>query len=211
MEIKSNIRLSLILIASIGFILGSCIFVKVDEEDDIAPTIKLSPKPEISLSDQIVRSENGDMISFIPEGWFFIDTKEDVSSDIIAIAVNPEYTLAAVFSSIKKNIELDKVVEKEGLLGLARISMNRHNQKTAGQATLFGKYQRVEMGIHNFVKYNITTSGGALLTRAAVFQSALNNYYEFALVPMEFRKKKLPSESEINMIFRSIMTTIKCQ
>ncbi len=200
-----------IIIIIITLFFSGCIVVKNPDRNDVAPNISLSPKPEIEMSDQIVRSKIGDMISFIPKDWFIIDLKSEASSEIIALAVNPEYSLAAVFSKIRKTKRLGQVVDKEGLLGLARISFSLRERKTGGSVKLIGKYQTIKMGPNEFVRYEFTSSGGALSSVAAVFVSDLNQYYEFALMPMDILSNPVPGKDEFRKIFQSILATIKCR
>lgn len=96
---KQIFKISLLMII---LMLHSCIVVKeqVSDESDVEELAVLSIKPEIPMSDVILRSNKGDMVSYIPEGWFFIDTEQRSSSDIIAVIANPEYSLCAVFSNL---------------------------------------------------------------------------------------------------------------
>lgn len=194
-------------------LLSGCFVVKNPEVEDVSPTLALSPKPEIAMSEELVRSKNGDMIAFLPDGWFFYDLKAQESSEIFALAVNPDYTLCAVFSMFRKTDNLAQIVEKEGLLGLARLGFAKHERKTGGTVKLYGKYSPIEMGTNNFVKYEFTTIamniGGALSAKAVVFKSSIGQYYEFALIPMEIINKPLPNQDELDKIFRSIISTIK--
>lgn len=201
--------LKYILIFLVFLSFSSCLVVKEEEYEDVTPTITLSPKPEIESSDQLVRSFSGDMISFLPKDWYFVDLEDKVSSEIFAVGVNPDYTLSAVYSSIRKNSQIKKTVEKEGLLGLARLSMARRQRKTGGAASLYGKYTPINIGTNKFVTYEYTVSGSPLTAQVAVFISSLDNFYEFALIPMEFSGKQLPKQKEAKTIFRSVVTTIK--
>lgn len=189
-------------------IIGGCIVVKQEEEQDYTPPVILSPKPDIEMSEELIRSKAGDMIAFLPKDWFLVDVKDKISADVIAVAVNPEYTLSAVFSHIKTSDQLDKTFEKEGLLGLARLSMARHEKKTAGGLKQVGKYNPISMGKNKFVKYEFSSTSGALITRVAVFASSRNEFYEFALVPMDINGSKVPPAEEFDRIFKSILTTI---
>lgn len=190
--------------------LVSCIVVKHDDVvDDVAPAVTLSPKPEIKMSENLVRSLQGDMISFIPKGWFFVDVEEKVSPDVIAVAVSPEYNLSAVFTGIKKNDNINATVEKEGLLGLARVSFSQRAAKTAGSVKTAGKYQTMDIGNLKFAKYEFTASGSAMSAKAVVFISSVGDYYEFALIPMTAAGKPMPAPEDFDKVFRSIITTIR--
>jgi hypothetical protein len=186
-----------------------CIVVKHRTMVEENIEVTLSPKPEIPMSDILVRSKKGDMIAFLPKDWFFIDVEEKASADVFAVAVNPEYTLSAVFSTIKKNEITDSIVAKESLLGLARISLDHHEKKTAGAIKQIGIYTTIHLGPLSFTKYDFSNSSGSLVTQTAVFKSSINQYYEFSLIPMNITGKPLPTQIEIDKIYRSIMTTIQ--
>lgn len=196
------------LIFSIIFTSG-CIVVKHRTVADEVTLVNLSPKPEIPMSDKLVRSKKGDIIAFLPQDWFFVDVEEKASADVFAVAVNPDYTLSAVFSTIRKNEVTDSVVIKEGLLGLARTSLSYHENKTAGAVKQLGRYSLIQLGTMSFAKYNFSNSSGALVTQTAVFKSSINQYYEFSLIPMNISGKPLPAQNEIDKIFNSIIATIQ--
>ncbi|MBI5324475.1 MAG: hypothetical protein HZB41_04265 [Ignavibacteriae bacterium] len=200
--------INIMLIAAIIFSCG-CIVVRHKTVSEEVTTLNLSPKPEIPMSDKLVRSKKGDIIAFLPVDWFFVNVEEKASSDVFAVAVNPDYTLSAVFSSIRKNDLTDSLVSKEGLLGLARTSLNIHENKTAGAVKQVGKYSLIQSGTMSFAKYNYSNSSGALITQTAVFKSSINQYYEFALIPMNISGKPLPTQIEIDKIFNSIIATIQ--
>ncbi len=189
----------------------SCILVLNEDIEDsfIEPEISLSPKPVLPMSEQIVRSAKGDMISQIPVGWFFVDVESKTSPDVIAVAVNPEYNLSAVFSSIKHIPAVDDDLENEGLYGLARLCLTRRERKTGGSVKLFGKYQQINMGNQEFVKYEFSSTGGAVKAKAAVFISNSDEFYEFALIPMNINNNQLPQQLDIDDVFKSILATIK--
>jgi hypothetical protein len=149
------------------------------------------------------------MISFIPDGWFLVNLEEDVSPNIIAVAVNPDYNISAVFSEIRSNAAVAETVEKEGLFGLARIAMAHRERKSGGNCKLFGKYQKINIGNQEFVKYQFTTTGGAILGRSAVFISSVGEYYEFGLIPMSVNNSPLPSSKDMEDFFNSFLTSIK--
>jgi hypothetical protein len=191
-----------------GFFTG-CIVVKHEENNEIKQEITLSPKPEVKMSDNLVRSYKGDMISFLPQDWFLIDVEGKVSSDIIAVAVNPDYNLSAVFSVMRNDVTLSKIIEKEGLFGLARASMDRRTRKSGGNVELSGKYQKINIGNQEFVKYEFTTTSGAVNAKAVVFASGIDEYYEFALVPVVVNGNPLPPNDYTEDIFQSFLSSIK--
>lgn len=205
---KKNIEIFIVII-TVSFCLNGCIIVKEKEAEDYTHIVNISPKPEIEMGDDIVRSKLGDMIAFLPKDWSFLDVEDKAPGEVFAVAVNQDYTLSAVFSEIRKNPGTEQTVEKEGLFGLARICLEKHQNKTAGAVKQVGKTSTVNIGPLQFCKYEFAATGGAIATQAVVFVSSVNEYYEFALVPMDFRAKPLPAQADIDKIFRSILATIQ--
>jgi hypothetical protein len=189
--------------------LAGCFIVKEEVETDIAPSITLSPKPTIEMSETLVRSQKGDIIAFLPKDWFFVDLEDQISPDAFAVAVNPDYTLAAVFTVIRPGEESNNMVKKEGLIGLARYSIIKKQNKTADAVKLYGKYTTINMGTLSFCKFAYTATEGAITSQSAVFISSLGEYYEFALVPLKVRDTALPGVLDTEKIFHSILTTIQ--
>ena len=204
-----KLKTSLILFFIFGFIFESCIVIKNEAPKQQAPRINLSPKPEIPMSDNLVRSKQGDMIAFLPEGWFFLDLTESTSADIIAFAVNPDYTIGAVFSTVRTNELSNKDIDKEGLMGLARLSFDHHQRKSGGSVNLIGKFTNVDVGTNNFVKYEFGTAESQLPTLAAVFVSSMKQNYQFTLIPMKINGKPLPTRPDMDLYFNSILRTIQ--
>lgn len=201
------------LVAHVGLVLcavllSSCFFVKAPEQKSESTNAPLSPLPEMEMSDELVRTPGGDMIALLPKGWLYLDARTDQSSEVIAIAVNPEYTLSAVFAALPGEAPKEQL-EKEGLLGLARVAYNKHVRKTAGTAKLVGTYSVAELGQRRFGLYDFAAATGAPRTRCAVFTSTVGNHYEFALVPLTVTGKDLPTDAEVQKVFRSIIATIQ--
>ena len=192
--------------------LQSCLIVK--EQDIIirkntSYSFENTQKNSIKMSNKIIRSKIGDMIATIPEGWFFIEPSGGVSSEVFAIAVNPDYTMSAIFSHIKKTKEMSEVVEKEGVIGLSRMCFAKHNAKSSNNIKLVDNHQIInqlqqKFGFHTFTKPKNNTFGSS-----AVFISNADEYYEFSLVTMNFTSNDLPTRMEFDKIFYAILATIK--
>jgi hypothetical protein len=203
-------RQGILLLIVISFALSSCLFVKAPEQKLVGETQQLSPLPEIEMSDELIRTREGDMIALVPRGWLLIDPKDDVSDDIITVAVNPEYTLCAVFSSIPATASSQEQLDREGLLGLARIAYTKHSRKSAGSVSLAGTYSIAELGTRRFGLYDFSSQSGVLRSRCAVFTSTMGNHYQFALVPINVSpSSEIVSDSLQQKIFRSILATIQ--
>lgn len=192
----------------ISFIATSCIIVKHKDIEDVAPAIQLSPKPELPMSEEPLLSKDLDMMAFIPENWFFVDVENEVNSNVFAVAVNPQYTMSAVFSTIPPSARVNEIIEREGLIGLARYSFEMHQLKIP-DIKLVGKYGIINLGNYGFAKYEYTTSGSSINAQSIVFKSELGKFYEFTLIPMTFTGSPLPNNEEINKVFNSILATIQ--
>ncbi len=197
------------LLAVLVLSLNACLFVKAPEHKRQSEDAALSPQPEVEMSDELVRTQAGDLIALLPKDWVYVDTKNEISDDIIAVAANPEYTMTVVFSTIPHGTAVKDAFETEGLLGLARVAYAKHARKSAGATKLVGTYTIADLGTREFGLYAFNSGGGSMRTRCAVFTSTLGNFYEFALVPLTVSGRQIPGDAEQQKIFRSIVATIQ--
>ncbi len=209
MEVIRRRTISIVVMALLGITLPSCLFVKAPQQTDDVQHVALSPQPQIDMSDELVRTRAGDLIALLPKGWVFLDAKGEASADIVSIAVNPEYTLSMVLSSIQHGESTREVTEEEGMLGLARVAYQKHVRKSAGAVKLIGTYRTAELGPRRFGLYDFSMVAGGLRTRAAVCTSTLGNHYEIALVPLTVSGKDVPDNATQEVIFRSILATVQ--
>ncbi|HRP03103.1 MAG TPA: hypothetical protein PLE30_10700 [Candidatus Kapabacteria bacterium] len=194
---------------SISF--NSCIIVKYDndEEIEVEQEIDISPKPILELSNNMIRSEKGDMIAFLPKDWFLVDVEGKISTDVMYMAVNKEYNLGLVVASIPKVNEYSKKINDEGLYALAWYSFMKKEKKSAGNIKQIGKYQPIKMGPRKFVQYEYVGGNAAAATKTIVFASTIGEFYEMTLIPMVVDSNPIPKQQEINDIFQSILAGIK--
>ncbi len=190
--------------------LSGCIVVKNDDKGEEKPLIlNLSPQPEMAMSDIMIRSHAGDMIAYLPRDWFLINMEETAPVDVIAVAVNTEYSISVVFSLIRKADKIDEIFAKEGLLGISRLSMERRAKKTAASVHQIGKYSTITMGPRNFSKYEYANADNTMNGISAVYKSSLNEYYEMSVFPMNLKGIVLPTREDIIKAFNSILTTVQ--
>ena len=199
----------IILVSVLLFSVTSCVIVKNEEEKQKAPVIKFSPTPEIEMSDIMVRSDEGDMVAFLPKGWFLVNLEDEAPIDVISVAVNKGYTMSIVFSKMKKNEENDKIIAREGVLGLSRICFEKRVNKTAGSVQLSGEYTEVDMGARRFGKYEFANADKSMRGMSAVFISSLGNYYELSVIPMNLTGIVPVSQYDLNRVFSSVLTTVQ--
>lgn len=196
------------LVLGIGVAVPSCLFVKAPAPKPVVTEqAALSPVPEIAMGDDIVRSAQGDMIASLPKDWMFLDVHDDVSDDLLAVAVNPDYTLSVVFSVLPQASTTSEAYETEGLLGLARMAYQKHQRKAAGRVSLAESYSVSTFGTRMFGQYAF--SNGTTTTRCAVYRSMLGNFYQCAVVPLTITSRDLPSDREQQAVFSSILATIQ--
>lgn len=190
---------------------SGCLFVKQevrDEEEAPSPSLQVV-KPEILMSDQLIRSKKGDMIAQYPQDWFLVDVEDKVNPDVFAMAVNSDYTLGAVFSIVRKNEKVDEAIRKEGVIGLAKAAFDRRAKKSSGTVALVGGYSELKLGGLQFGRYQFTSQNKTLASQAAVFVTESGQACEFDLIPMNITGKPIPDKLEIERIFNSILATVK--
>jgi hypothetical protein len=219
----SHSALLLLLAAlSIGFISSSftsCIAVKSTTEENAAvqgeqqedpqkPKIPtLSSKPSIQMSDDLIRSEAGDMVSNLPAQWFLMNTKTIAPQQIFAVASNPDYTLGLVYSLLNKEPAFDQTFQKEGIASIAKAALLRRERRNPYTKRL-GEVEEVMVGAKRFGLYKFTTDNGATVNRVAVFRSALGNFYECTMTEFPFTGRKIPAREESDIVFASVLATI---
>jgi len=205
-------KIYIIFVISISVLLSGCIIVKEKDviiKKEIEVEYEPMQKPKIKMSDKIVRAELGDMIASIPDGWFFIEPSGTISSEVFAIAVNPDYTLSAVFSHIKKTSEIAEIVDKEGVIGLARLCFAKHIAKNSNATIIVDNYHIYNSNAQTFGVYSYTKLKKNTFGQSATFISSINEYYNFSLVSMNFTSNDVPVRTEFDDIFYSILKTLK--
>ena len=211
MKVSAVQSLSILAFISFAFILQSCFFVKEEKKPEKKSTI--SPKAEIAMSDEYIRSKAGDILAFMPQGWYLVDTEGKTSSDVIAVAVNSEYTLSMVVQQLRTNDLVHQTVSREGVIGLARVAIERRQRKTSNSVKIIGSVSKVEVNGKQFGLYDFTGENGdtteAHRSRSIVIISSIDNYYEVSLVPTKVTTTPLPSENDVRKIFHSMLVSLQ--
>ena len=205
-------KINVILVVFVVIFFSSCIIVKEKDEiikKEIEYEYIPAHKSTIKMSDKIIRTELGDMIASIPEGWFFIEPDGSISSEVFAIAVNSDYTLSAIFSHIRKTNEFTEVVNKEGVIGLARLCYAKQTVKNLNSTILVDNFHIYNSNAQIFGTYSYTKLKKNTFGQSATFISGIDEYYEFSLVTMNFTSNDIPNRTRFDEIFYSILTTLK--
>lgn len=183
--------------------LSGCLFVW--EEEEFYPAMDLSPKPEIAMSHKTIESIDGDMMAFLPEGWYFLNREMYPSKDVLAIAVDSTMTLSAVFSKIAISAKDSQALKD--VQGMMRYALQRHIAKSGGAVQQIGKGRPLSFGRRTF-GYLSFAKANAMATKALVWRSNAGNHYECALVPLDITSHSIPSDSMQTQIIRSIASMI---
>ncbi|MCX7879164.1 MAG: hypothetical protein N2517_00695 [Ignavibacteria bacterium] len=193
------------------FIFPSCIIVKekVFTEQELSSEFSLLPAPQVPISDVSIRSPRGDMIAFLPENWFFIDTEEKAPSTIFSIAVNSNYTLCLVFSRLTNKINVGQILKESGPVGLAMKSFELKSSKSLHRLRLIGNIENLKNSYQKFFVYKYINTSKSTVGKSAVFITPLNEVYEYSLFQLDFRMKEPISDEEFDKIFLSVLATIK--
>jgi len=191
-------------------LLSGCIVVKEKVPDEEFTTeFTLLKKPSIAMSDEFVRSERGDMIAFLPSGWFFIDTENKAPSNVFAVAVNQEYTLSLVFSKLTNKMDVQTIYKTDGLLGIAMQSLQIKQIKSLNNIRLIGNFEPIKNGTQKFYVYKFENITNKLLGKSAIFITPLNEVYEFSLIQLDIKEKPTISEEEFDNFFYAVLSTIR--
>jgi len=193
-----------------SLVLTNCIFVKKHTEElDEYISVDLIQKPKIIMGDEILRSEKGDMISLLPKDWFFIDLGPDTPNDVFAIAVNPDYSLALVFSCIKPNPMIDDIYKEQKLIGLANFFFDKKQKKALGGLVKSHTISTFTSSHMQFVMYKYRTKSQPIFSYNAVFRSTIDNVYEISMIPLNLSGITMPSDFEMETIFTSVLATVR--
>lgn len=206
---KSIKLIQIIVLVSLIIMMNACLVIRHEEEAEKPFVLNLSPLPELEMSDIMIKSELGDIFAFIPENWFIVNLEGQSPSDVISVAVNPEYTISIVFSKIRKLDKYEEIVAREELLGLARLSMEQRVKKTAGAVKLTETYSTINMGPRRFAKYIFANSDNSMMGISAVFKSSINDYYEMTVLPINLTGIEPVSRRELEKVFNSVLTTVQ--
>ena len=202
MALKHSFVLSFFIV-----LLHGCLFVKApDKQQTPVEHAKPSPLPLLAMSDLMVRSSTGDMVALLPEGWQLLNP--DGLDGTLALAVNTNYTVAAVFRTIPPAETILTGVRANGLHALAESVFEIRNRHSGRQAVMAGTVHVDTVGTRVFgrVDYSVANRG---VIRCAVFQSTEQQLYEFALAPLTFTARQMPTDLELDQAFRSILSTIQ--
>lgn len=171
------------------------------------PLRQLASKPTVVMSDEVVRSELGDMVSLLPAEWSLVNIETNMPVQVFSVAVNNQYTASLTYSVLRKEENFDQVFQKDGLAGIGKISASKRDFKMRNIKRL-GEFEEVMVGTKRFCLYRYTTDNGATLNRVAVFRSSFGNYYECTLSDLTFTGRKLTPREEMENIYVSVLATI---
>ena len=168
---------------------------------------QIPTKPSVQMSDELVRSELGDMVSLLPEDWSLVNIETNLPIQVFSVAVNSQYTASVVYSALRKEENFDERHKKEGIIAIGKISLSKRDSKMRNIRRI-GDFEEVAVGAKRFCLYRYTPDNGATLARVAVFRSSFGNYYECTLSDLTFTGRKLVPREEMEEIFLSLLAAI---
>ncbi|MCX7909392.1 MAG: hypothetical protein N2560_07745 [Ignavibacteria bacterium] len=195
---------------SLAIVVASCIIVKEKVPDEeFSSEFTLLSKPTVPIGDIAIRSERGDMIAYLPQGWFLVDLEEKAPTNIFAVGVNPDYTLSIIFSRLTNKLDVVEILKEQGLLGLATKSFEIKQLKSLNNIKLLGNFEPIKNGTQKFYIFKYQNLTNKLVGKSAIFVTPLSEVYEFALIQLDFKEQPTISESDFDNIFNSVLSTIK--
>jgi hypothetical protein len=199
-----------IFFALLFLLFTSCIVVKERVPDEEFSTeFTLLEKPSIPMGSESIRSERGDMIAFLPEGWLLVDTENKSPVNVFAVSVNQSYTLSIVFSKWTNKLDVISILKKDGLLGIATKIFEMKQLKSLNNLRLLGNFEPVKNATQKFYIFKYENLQNGLIGKSAVFVTGLNEVYEFSLLQLDFKEKQEISDADFDKIFSSVLSTIK--
>jgi hypothetical protein len=198
--------------ACVVFVASGCVVVVQKQTpqngaDSKSSLRQIPTKPSVPMSDELVRSELGDMVSLLPEGWSLVNIEANLPVQVFSVAVNSQYTASVAYSVLRKEENFDERHKEEGIVGIGKISLSKRDSKMRNIRRI-GDFEEVAVGAKRFCFYRYTADNGATLNRVAVFRSSFGNYYECTLSDLTFTGRKLMPREEMEEIFLSLVAAI---
>lgn len=184
---------------------AGCAFWRMSSGHEQIVVAELTPEPGILLAENPVFSPMGDLVVFLPQGWFALDLGERAPAGTVVVGVNAEYTLALTVALFRRAPA--GVAGEYDLIELARQSFARHQARSAGALRLRSDFTVVRIGMKSFVVYHF--SDGSRTVQVAVFVSSLGTVYELALFPLTLRAVEPPPEQERERLFHGILRALQ--
>lgn len=166
-------------LTALSFFISSCIL--------FSPT--KAPKPVyettgIALSEETFHSPNGDVVGYVPEGWFILDLEHQPPPvDALVALSNAKYEATLALAELTVSAVLKSNIEKDGIMILAEASFHEREKRTGSAARITKKFERFTIAAKEFVSYEYTTDGGATVSRVIVFRTAAH-CYELAMISL---------------------------
>jgi hypothetical protein len=211
----SNISLQLVVMLGIIIILPSCIIVKEKapppQTEQRIEMSKLRAETTSLLSNDLIVTPDSEIVTYKPKDWFFINTNEliknETSGEIIAVAVNKEYTMAFIVSKVQMPMAMTKLIEDNEMIDLARLHFQQKKDKTTEQLFIASDYDLLPNGQNEIPIYAFTSMGNTQKVRVALLKTTTKKLYEFALVPLDFTSATPLTDKESLQLFQTILAT----
>ena len=151
-------------------LLLSCAAQKEAVNEEQEPEDIWSMIPAVELSDDVVYSPAGDMRAHLPEDWIALDAMRFGNPDIFAVACDPDYTMAVVFSSVPLDPDLGDVFRRSGMIGLLKKNFQDRVERIGDwYSPLLIDAEEFALGRRRFGAYTFTTDSSLSMTSVGMF------------------------------------------
>ncbi|MGE3801982.1 MAG: hypothetical protein AB7H80_13255 [Candidatus Kapaibacterium sp.] len=179
----------------------------VKEEEEVEDFWSMIPLVE--LSDDVVYSPAGDMRAHLPEGWISMNANQFGNPDIFAVACDPDYRMAVIFSNIPLDAEIGDVFRGGGMMGL----LKKNYQDRVERINDWFQPQLIDaeefaLGRQRYGAYTFTTDSNLTVTRVGLFYTR-KNLYECTMTHLPYSESELPTTEEMKEIHQIVLGGIE--
>ncbi len=190
-------------------LLLSCAAQKEAVNEEQEPEDIWSMIPAVELSDDVVYSPAGDMRAHLPEDWIALDAMRFGNPDIFAVACDPDYTMAVVFSSVPLDPDLGDVFRRSGMIGLLKKNFQDRVERIGDwYSPLLIDAEEFALGRRRFGAYTFTTDSSLSMTRVGMFYTR-KNLYECAITHLPYSESELPDIIKLKEIHQIVLGGIE--
>lgn len=190
-------------------LLASCAAQKEVVSEEEEPEDIWSMIPAVELSDDVVYAPAGDMRAHLPEDWIALDATRFGNPDIFAVACDPDYSMAVVFSSVPLDPDLGDIFRRSGMMGLLKKNFqDRAERIDEWYSPLLIDAEEFALGRRRFGAYTFTTDSSLSVTRVGMFYTR-KNLYECAITHLPYSESELPEIVKLKEIHQIVLGGIE--
>lgn len=173
------------------------------EEEDFFAMI-----PAVELSEDVVYSPSGDMKARLPADWVTLDDARFDDPEIFAVACDPHYTMAIVFSEIPLDESMAGVFRSKGMMGLLQLNYKERIERLGGYAPTFLGAEEFALGQRKFGAYAFTMDSSFTSTRVSLFYTR-KHLYECTITQLPYSEGDLPTNDKMKDVHQIVLGGIE--